>query len=350
MGESNVSSVSVSSSPQCSSDREQTSSNNNGKEEEDMTIEELKEILWPREVQAELIYEVKIAADTNKSSHRHVDGIMDGYNVFPIVMRQDLIGRKFKEMIGNIVWDGAVVMHEYFQDTNHFPPGYFRGKKVLELGAGLGLVGITLAYLGAEVYMTDLPDALEILQYNVDENIKKLSITLMEDGSEAGIDAKTKKQKTMLEHLNLILPKVEALSWGTKLSEEQKIRQPYDMIVGADITYIKEFYDALIQTFKDTSTEKRSSEALPLSSNENVSNENKNHTSQQKDETSILTQEKHTDIYIGHLDRGEEFTFFNYMRGHGFVLEEVFMKHLKLDEGLAANHSPNLHVYKGFKL
>jgi len=135
-----------------------------------------------------------------------------------------------------------------------------------------------------------------------------------------------------------------------KIPITKKNRQPYDMIVGADITYIKEFYDALIQTFKDTSTPKQSSQTSSLKSNENVCNENKNHVSYQRDETSILKQEKHTDIYIGHLDRGEEFTFFNYMRGHGFVLEEVYKRHLKLDEGLAANHSPNLHVYKGFKL
>ena len=133
----------------------------------------------------------------------------------------------------------------------------------------------------------------------------------------------------MLENLNLITPKVEALSWGTPLSEEQKNRQPYDIIVGADITYIKEFYDALIQSFKDNTISMKE-----LSAENNTFNGIKNQT----------------DIYIGHLDRGEEFTFFTYMRGHGFVLDEVYMKTLQGDEGLAVNHSPNLHVYKGYKV
>ena len=304
-----------------------TKSETTAKEEEDMTVEELKELLWPREVKSELTYNVQIP----RCEHKNMTNLTEtDFDVYPIIMTQDLIGRKFKEMIGNIVWDGAVVMHEYFQNTKYFPVGYFKGKKVLELGAGLGLVGITLAYLGAEVYMTDLPDALEILQHNVDQNIEKLSATSMND----------EKSINMLENLNLITPKVEALSWGTSLTEEQKLRQPYDMIVGADITYIKEFYDALIQSFKDNSQGEKD-----LLNKESIENNDNNTCS--NSENPLKTK---TDIYIGHLDRGEEFMFFNYMRGHGFVLEEVYMKHLKGDEGLAVNHSPNLHVYKGYKI
>eukprot|EP00697_Spironema_sp_BW2_P001773 gnl/Spiro4/12396_TR6547_c0_g1_i1.p1 gnl/Spiro4/12396_TR6547_c0_g1~~gnl/Spiro4/12396_TR6547_c0_g1_i1.p1 ORF type:complete len:194 (+),score=18.45 gnl/Spiro4/12396_TR6547_c0_g1_i1:59-640(+) len=68
------------------------------------------------------------------------------------------------------VWDGAVVLSQYFNNEKIFPSGFFHGKRVLELGAGTGLCGIALARLGADVTVTDLAHTMAFLDQNVQLN------------------------------------------------------------------------------------------------------------------------------------------------------------------------------------
>ena len=51
-----------------------------------------------------------------------------------------------------------------------------RGKRALELGAGMGLGGMALALLGAAVEFTDIGDVLPLLQRNVDQNISPAAL------------------------------------------------------------------------------------------------------------------------------------------------------------------------------
>lgn len=45
-----------------------------------------------------------------------------------------------------------------------------KGKTVIELGCGAGLLSIYLAALGAKVYATDLPMAKELIEMNIRNN------------------------------------------------------------------------------------------------------------------------------------------------------------------------------------
>ncbi|GJP49799.1 hypothetical protein CLOM_g8967 [Closterium sp. NIES-68] len=65
------------------------------------------------------------------------------------------------------VWDSSIVAGKYFERHAHL----VRSKTCIELGAGCGLLGISLAVLGARaVVLTDMPGNLPLLHRNVHAN------------------------------------------------------------------------------------------------------------------------------------------------------------------------------------
>nr|DBA32824.1 TPA: hypothetical protein GDO54_000585 [Pyxicephalus adspersus] len=115
------------------------------------------------------------------------------------------------------VWEAALNLCSYFEEQKL----NFKGKKIIELGAGTGVVGILLSLLGGDVTLTDLPHTLPQIQKNVAANVP--------DG----------------HSLNVC-----ALSWGL---DQTKFPQDYDFVIGADIVYLKETYDYLLQTLQHLS-------------------------------------------------------------------------------------------------
>lgn len=144
-------------------------------------------------------------------------------------------------------------------------------------------MGFTLTALGADVYLTDLPVALPILQHNVAACFPP----------------------QVLEAHGLISPKVEALSWGTEVVAEK--RRAYDVVIGSDITYDADKCPLLLRTLHDVCTPGRSVG------------------------------------YIGHLERGSEDVFFEEMVAQGFRLEEVYKEDTK-DDSVARAHW--VHVFR----
>ncbi|KAM6214865.1 EEF1A lysine methyltransferase 3 isoform 1-T1 [Rhynchocyon petersi] len=110
------------------------------------------------------------------------------------------------------VWDSALSLCNYFESHNVD----FRGKKVIELGAGTGIVGILAALQGGNVTITDLPLALEQIQGNVRANVPA--------GSQA---------------------EVRALSWGI---DQHVFPGDYDLVLGADIVYLEPTFPLLLGT------------------------------------------------------------------------------------------------------
>ncbi|XP_029906801.1 EEF1A lysine methyltransferase 3 [Myripristis murdjan] len=114
------------------------------------------------------------------------------------------------------VWDAALHLCRYFEEQSLD----LRGKRIIELGAGTGLVGILAARLGADVTLTDLPLAVPQLETNVSANRPS-----------RGWPATP--------------PAVLPLSWG---QDQLSFPSDWDLVLGADIVYLSETYPLLLET------------------------------------------------------------------------------------------------------
>lgn len=71
--------------------------------------------------------------------------------------------------LGALVWNACVLMARYtYQQLGE--NGRLKGCRILELGAGLGIVGIAAAQKGADVVMVEIEPALTTLRASVAHN------------------------------------------------------------------------------------------------------------------------------------------------------------------------------------
>ncbi|CAI5743040.1 unnamed protein product [Peronospora destructor] len=69
------------------------------------------------------------------------------------------------------VWDCALMLAKFLVNDTYFPHNFFMNKRVIELGCGIGVPGLTAAALGAkEVVLTDMPMAVPWIQANIEQN------------------------------------------------------------------------------------------------------------------------------------------------------------------------------------
>ncbi|XP_034256931.1 protein-lysine methyltransferase METTL21D-like [Thrips palmi] len=133
----------------------------------------------------------------------------------------------YQKEIGDVscvIWDASLVLARYLEKRAEANPTFLKNLKIVELGAGVGCVGILAACFGADVTMTDLPSVLPLLERNICIN---KDVWCKSGG------------------------RVEAceLSWGDAKTEIK----PPSLLLLADCVYYSESILPLVQTMKEVS-------------------------------------------------------------------------------------------------
>lgn len=123
---------------------------------------------------------------------------------------------------GAVMWDSGVVLSKFIEHAVDSKRLILKGKKVVELGSGCGLVGCVAAILGASVILTDLHDRLKLLKKNVDANVG-------DQGNARGT------------------ARVMELTWGDDLDPVFVNPLP-DFVIGSDVIYNEDAVRDLLQT------------------------------------------------------------------------------------------------------
>mmetsp|Transcript_70184 Transcript_70184/g.195293 ORF Transcript_70184/g.195293 Transcript_70184/m.195293 type:complete len:363 (-) Transcript_70184:88-1176(-) len=134
--------------------------------------------------------------------------------------------------LGGRVWEVSLLFARVLEHLLSTMPRC----RVLELGAGCGLVGGVLARLGHDVVLTDTPAMQPLLRANV------ASACDLVPGDHKAEVASADQRTT-------VSARAEVLAWGD-LSDAENIAAsgPFDLVVGADVTYLSHVRVSVLKT------------------------------------------------------------------------------------------------------
>mmetsp|Transcript_32158 Transcript_32158/g.76454 ORF Transcript_32158/g.76454 Transcript_32158/m.76454 type:complete len:401 (+) Transcript_32158:54-1256(+) len=142
-----------------------------------------------RKAQAEDNYENQLEVGTvldtsgvGETSGANVEVLQRWETHFSKKLRQDIMGVELKleqspgsDHLGTTVWDASIVLAKYLEKNAARGPlsrRAVKGKTVIELGAGVGLAGLSAALLQPKsVSMTDTAEMLPLMRRNVEKNL-----------------------------------------------------------------------------------------------------------------------------------------------------------------------------------
>ena len=143
---------------------------------------------------------------------------------------------------GATLWDCSLALTRFLAE--HYTDDYFvrqcgdtTSTNVLELGAGLGLVGMALATMGANVVASERALALPLLTKNVQHNERVIA------GSERKDNSNNDKDDNGGDCRGHGSIEVAELSWGHEATvaflkeRDRRGQPPFDIVVGSDLIF-----------------------------------------------------------------------------------------------------------------
>lgn len=150
----------------------------------------------------------------------------------------------------------ARILSQYIEENDRFSRENLENRNIIEVGSGTGLVGLVCSMLGSHVIMTDQSVVMELLETNVEANLKNLSNPALKSSEPDvykswSLTAQKKNKKDKIT-TNEIFGKIELLElyWGAKNLPKKLENFSKDLIIGCDLIFAKENIPLLINIFK----------------------------------------------------------------------------------------------------
>eukprot|EP00928_Gymnodinium_smaydae_P046618 TRINITY_DN31066_c0_g1_i1.p1 TRINITY_DN31066_c0_g1~~TRINITY_DN31066_c0_g1_i1.p1 ORF type:complete len:302 (-),score=49.00 TRINITY_DN31066_c0_g1_i1:55-960(-) len=129
------------------------------------------------------------------------------------------------DMTGDLVWPTAVIFCKFLCDRADL----VQGRRVLDLGAGTGLVGLAAAQLGGHATLVDVPRVMPLLEHN----------------ASLACNASEETRKTSCA----------PLWWGDQVQTKSLLdtHGPFDVVIGCEVIYqhTPAVFDALRTTLQE---------------------------------------------------------------------------------------------------
>ncbi|KAJ3330682.1 hypothetical protein HDU93_000262 [Gonapodya sp. JEL0774] len=168
-----------------------------------------------------------------------------------IIIKEDILPG-----CGGRTWEAAFILTSYLVRNPHL----VRGKRVLELGCGTGVVGLVAAGLAArDVVLTDLECMLDVARASVELNratVETISVpnALLEEGPcprvtvrELAWGCELDSDWWNYEVAGAVIPSTKS-NLGTPSTRSP---EPFDVVLAADCVYLESCFEPLRRTLLD---------------------------------------------------------------------------------------------------